>query len=430
MQEPVKAGLLGLGTVGRGVYKILRDNAANITRKVGAPVQISRVLVRDTAKKREVEIEPALLTDNIDDILDDPEIGVVVEVIGGIHPALDYVLAALERGKSVVTANKDMIALHGKELYAAAAAGGVDLLFEGSVAGGIPVIRPLKQCLAANRIQTVMGIINGTTNYMLTRMTREGCSFEHALQDAREKGYAEADPAADVEGVDAARKLAILASIAFNSRITVHDVYVEGITRITARDIAYARELNYVIKLLGIAKETADGVEVRVHPTFIPVGHPLAAVNDVFNAIFIRGDAVGETMFYGRGAGEMPTGSAVAADLMDAARNRLHHVPGLISCTCFEQKPLKPTGLVESKYYVRLQVADRPGVLASIAYAFGDKEVSLASVLQKHTDGEKAEIVLVTHRVREQNFQDALRLVERLSSVDEVSNFIRVEEEI
>jgi len=429
LPEAIKIGLLGLGTVGRGVYKILTENAASIACKVGAPVQIKRVLVREPGRKRGLEIEPEMLTVDVNEILDDPEIKVVVEVIGGIHPALEYALAALERGKSLVTANKDMIALHGRELFAAAETSGADLLFEGSVAGGIPIIRPLKQCLAANRIREVMGIINGTTNYMLTRMTREGCDFNLALEDAQAKGYAEANPAADVEGMDAARKLAILASIAFNSRITVNDVHVEGITRITSRDIAYARELNYVIKLLGIAKETPEGVEVRVHPTFIPVTHPLAAVNDEFNAIFVRGDAVGETMFFGRGAGEMPTGSAVAADVMDAARNILHGVSGMISCTCFENKPLKPVGLVECQYYVRLQVADRPGVLASIAYAFGDKEVSLATVLQKHTNGQNAEIVLITHRVQEQNLQDALRLVERLSSVNEVSNFIRVEGE-
>lgn len=424
---PVKIALLGLGTVGRGVYRILTGNAQNIAHKVGTPIEIARILVRDPAKNRGIELDTALLTDNFQDILENPEIAIVVEVMGGIHPAFDYILAALKRGKSVVTANKDMIALHGKELFAAAQTSGADLLFEGSVAGGIPIIRPLKQCLAANRIQEIMGIINGTTNYMLTKMTQEGSDFGHVLREAQAQGYAEADPSADVKGLDAARKLAILASIAFNSRITLNDVYVEGITRITAKDITYAGELNYVIKLLAIAKETSEGIEVRVHPTMIPQNHPLAAVNDVFNAIFVRGDAVGDTMFYGRGAGELPTGSAVTADVMDAARNYLHKVPGIISCTCYEQKPIKPMGLTKSKYYIRLQVVDKPGVLASIAYAFGDKEVSLASVLQKHTDGERAEIVLVTHRVLEQNLQDALRLVERLSSVDEISNFIRVE---
>ncbi|MGB9825262.1 MAG: homoserine dehydrogenase [Desulfofundulus sp.] len=429
MHRPVKIALLGLGTVGRGVYRILTGNMENITHKVGAPVEISRILVRDLNRDRGIPLDPALLTDNYQDILEDPEIAIVVEVMGGIHPALDYVLSALERGKSVDTANKDMIALHGKELFEAAAASGASLLFEGSVAGGIPIIRPLKECLAANRIQEIMGIINGTTNYMLSKMTREGVDFDQALREAQAKGYAEADPTADIEGLDAARKLAILASIAFNSRITLNDVYVEGISKITARDITYARELNYVIKLLAIAKETPEGIEARVHPTMIPRNHPLASVNDVFNAIFVRGDAVGDTMFYGRGAGELPTGSAVAADIMDAARHILHKVPCFIGCTCYETKPLKPMSMTESKFYIRLMVDDRPGVLAAIAYAFGDKDVSLASVIQKHTDGNRAEIVMVTHRVREQNLQDALRLVECLSPVDRIASCIRVEGE-
>lgn len=426
--ESIKIGMLGLGTVGRGAYKILRGNAAGIFRKVGAELSITRILVRDKTKDRGIDLNTSVLTTNPDDILDDPSIDIVVEVLGGIEPALGYVTRALESGKSVVTANKDMIAEHGKELFAAAEAGGADLFFEGSVGGGIPIIRPLKQCLSANKIREVMGIINGTTNYMLTKMTREGSDYGDVLKEAQEKGYAEADPGSDVEGFDAARKLAILASIAFNTRVTLQDVFVEGITRITAEDIAYARELNYTVKLLGISKATEEGIEARVHPCFIPHTHPLASVNDVFNAVFVRGDAVGDTMFYGRGAGELPTGSAVAADIMEAARDKLRRVPG-INCTCFEHKPVKPIGMIESKYFIRLQVHDRPGVLASIAYAFGDKEVSLASVLQKHTDGNMAEIVLVTHRVLEENLQKAIRMVEQLSCVGKVSNIIRVEGE-
>lgn len=399
--ENIQIGLLGLGTVGRGVYRIITGNAENIKRKVGVGLEIKKIMVRDTSRQRGIEIDPGKLTNKVEDILNDPEIKIVVEVMGGIEPTLDYVSRALENGKSVVTANKDMIAVYGKQLFAMAEANNADLLFEASVAGGIPIIRPLKQCLSANRITQIIGIINGTTNYMLTKMTEEGSDFADVLREAQAKGYAEADPTSDIEGYDAARKLAILASIAFNSRIVLDDVYVEGITKITAEDIAYAGELNYIVKLLGIAKETGDGVEVRVHPTLIPRDHPLASVNDVYNAIFVTGDAVGDTMFYGRGAGEMPTASAVVADVMDAARDLLRNVPGLISCTCYEEKPVKDMGSTESKYYVRLDVTDRPGVLASIAYAFGDKEVSLASVLQKQTDGNKAEIVLVTHRVHE-----------------------------
>ncbi len=429
MGEIIKIGLLGLGTVGRGVYCLLADNAENIQHKTGAHLQTARILVRDPRKERRLKINPAILTGNYADIVDDPEIDIVVEVMGGIHPALDYTLQALTRGKSVVTANKNMVAIHGRELFEAAEEGHADIFFEGSVGGGIPIIRPLKQCLAANRIQKIMGIINGTTNYILTEMTLEGKSFAHALEEARAKGYAEADPTADIEGLDAAYKLTILASIAFNSRIMLEDIYVEGISRITERDIAYAKELGYIVKLLAIAKEAKEGMEARVHPAFIPSGHPLASVNGVFNAIFVQGDAVGDTMFYGRGAGEMPTASAVVSDVMDAARNRLHQVTDFIGCTCYEQKPVLPTGLAESKYYLRLLVADQPGVLASIAYAFGDKEVSLSSVIQKNTDTRRAEIVMVTHRVREQNLQDALRIIEKLSVVDEVCAVIRVEGE-
>ncbi len=425
-QREIGVGLLGMGTVGRGVYRILNDNKIIIEKRAGVPIAIKKVLVRDTAKNRDIEIPDGLLTTNIDDILDDPDIDIVVELLGGIRPALEYSLRALGKNKSLVTANKDMIALHGQELFAAAEAVRRDLFFEGSVAGGIPIIRPLKECLAANRITRVIGIINGTTNYMLTRMTKEGLGFRQALEEAQALGYAEADPSADVEGYDAARKLAILASIAFNTRIPLEQVYVEGVTKITAEDIAYAANLNYVIKLLGIARESAEGVEVRVHPTLLPKNHPLASVNDVFNAIFVTGDAVGDVMFYGRGAGEMPTASAVAADVMNAARNLNNDCPGMTGCTCFEEKQIKAMGLTATEYYIRIDVADKPGVLASIAYIFGNNNVSLASVIQ-HTSGKSAELVLITHEVFEQNLQTALKGIKELPVVNEISNVIRVE---
>jgi len=423
----IRVGMMGLGTVGRGVYRILKDNSKGIEQKVGAKVEIKKILVRDPAKNRGVDLSEGLLTANVSEIVENPEIDLVVEVMGGINPALEYSMTALKKGKSLVTANKDMIALHGKELFEAAEASNADVLFEGSVAGGIPIIRPLKECLAANRIQQVIGIINGTTNYMLTRMTNESMDFEQVLREAQALGYAEADPSADVEGYDAARKLSILSSIAFNTRVPLNQVFVEGITRITAEDITYANELNYVIKLLGIAKETDEGIEVRVHPALLPKHHPLASVNDVYNAIFIRGDAVGDVMFYGRGAGEMPTASAVTADVMSAARNLLRNVPGIISCTCFEEKPVKPMGLTATKYYVRLHVADKPGVLAGIALVFGNNEVSLASVIQRHTSGHSAEIVLVTHEVLEGNFQEALKSIKELPAVYDITSVIRTE---
>ncbi|WP_066640077.1 homoserine dehydrogenase [Desulfolucanica intricata] len=430
MHKPViKVALLGLGTIGGGVYKVLNKNSEIIKQRINSKIEVAKVLEKNISRCLELGVNKDLIANNIDEIVNDQEIDIVIELMGGIEPAREFVLKALNNGKSVVTANKDMIALHGKELYAAAEDNNVDLLFEASVGGGIPIIRPLKQCLAANHIQEVMGIVNGTTNYMLEKMSNEGLDFDVVLKEAQDKGYAEANPSSDIEGFDAARKVAILASIAFNTRITVNEVYVEGISRITAEDISYASELHYVVKLLGIAKETEEGIEVRVHPVFIPKQHPLASVGDVFNAIFVRGDAVGDTMFYGRGAGELPTASAVVADVMDAARRLNNNVQGLISCTCFEDKPVKPIGKIFSKYYIRLQVADRPGVLASIAFEFGKHEVSLASVLQKHTLGDSAEIVLITHKVQEQNLRDSLEKLQLLDTVHEVSNVIRVEDE-
>lgn len=422
----IRVGFLGFGTVGSGTFRILSGNSQSIAKKVGACIEVAGILVRDPRKKRGLEVDPGLFTSNPGDILDNDDIDLLVEVMGGIDPAREYVLRGMEKGKSVVTANKDLVAAHGKDLFSAAEEHGVDLLFEGSVGGGIPIIRPLKHCLAANRLKDILGIINGTTNYMLTKMAREGSDFASVLREAQQKGYAEADPSADVGGYDAARKLSILASIAFNTRVTFSDVYVEGITRIAREDITYARDLNYLIKLLGIARDTGDGIEVRVHPCFVPATHPLASVSDVFNAIFVRGDAVGEAMFYGRGAGDLPTGSAVVADIMEAARNRIKNMTGL-NCTCYEEKPIHPMGQIQSKYYVRLRAHDRPGVLASIAFALGDRNVSLASVLQKHTDGDMAEIVLITHLVKEQDMQEALKTIAKLPSVGEICNLIRVE---
>jgi len=428
MRQEIQVGMLGLGTVGRGVYRVLTKNGPLIEQRTGAGVVLKKVLVRDTGRQRGVTLPPGLLTTDVREILDDPAIRVVIEVMGGTGPALDYVLAALRSGRSVVTANKDMVSEHGRELFQAAGEGGADILFEGSVAGGIPIITPLKESLAANRIVSLHGIINGTTNYILTRMTREGLDLATALAAAQEAGYAEADPHADIDGLDAARKLAILASIAFNTRILPQDVYVEGIRPVTAEDIGYARELGYTVKLLAIARETAEGVEVRVHPAFVPQGHPLAAVSGVFNAVFVVGDAVGETMFFGRGAGEMPTASAVVADVMDAVRHLLYRAPGLFGCTCFDNKPLKPPGLVDTRFYLRLKVVDRPGVLAAIAEVFGTNEVSLAQVIQKQVP-DLAELVMITHRVREANLRRALATIGDLPVVSEVASVIRVEGE-
>lgn len=420
-------GLLGFGTVGRGVYRVLQKNRELIAARLGIPLDVVRILVRDAGKERGVPVPPEMLTTDPAAVLEDPRVSIVVEVMGGIEPARRYVLEALSRGKSVVTANKDMMAICGQELFARAAATSADLFFEASVAGGIPVIKILKEALAGNRILEVIGIINGTTNYILSKMSDEGAGFDTVLREAQERGYAEADPTSDIEGFDAARKIAILASIAFNTRVTLDDVYVEGITKIKPEDIRYARELGYVIKLLGIAREAPDGIEVRVHPALVRCGHPLAAVSDVFNAVFVRGDAVGETMFYGRGAGELPTASAVVGDIVAAARNIRCNVRGILGCTCFESKPVRPITAIESCYYLRLRVIDRPGVLAGIAGAFGNNNVSLAAVIQK-TTGTVAELVLITHRVQEANLRAAVEELRCLPTVEAVANIIRVEE--
>ncbi|QGG47743.1 homoserine dehydrogenase [Heliorestis convoluta] len=429
MKKAIGIALLGLGTVGGGTYRILENRRKEIEQRLGQPIEVKKVLVRDVNKPRATAVPIELLTDNPAEVMNNEEINIVVELMGGIEPAFTYIKDALEAGKSVVTANKDLMALHGGELLALAESRGVDLEFEASVAGGIPIIRPLKVCLAGNRMEELKGIINGTTNFILTKMTQEGSDFSEVLKEAQELGYAEADPTSDVEGLDAARKLAILASIAFNTRVPLDQVYVEGITKISARDIEYAREMGYTIKLLGIAKEEEGQVEARVHPAMIPSCHPLAAVNDAFNAIFVRGDAVGDAMFYGRGAGDLPTGSAVVGDIIDAARNHIRQNRGRISCTCYDEKVIKPFGQISCRYYLRLRVADKPGVLAAIAGVLGDHEVSIQTVIQKEQVDKDAEIVLVTHKVKEENLQKALQILDSMDIVEKIDNVIRVEQD-
>jgi len=426
--DKVKIGLLGCGTVGTGVIQVLAKNKDLISAKTGTHLEVTKVLVRDLQKDRGINDQNITFTSNVNDILGDPEIKIVIEVMGGISPAKEYILQALSLGKNVVTANKDLMALHGKDLFEAASQGHVDLRFEASVGGGIPIIGPLKSSLAGNKIWRIMGIINGTTNYILSKMEKEKLEFNQILAEAQRLGYAESDPSADIEGLDAARKIAILASIAFNSRVTFSNVYVEGITKITSRDIIYANELGYTIKLLGLAQEENGTIEVRVHPAFIPLNHPLAKVDDVNNAIYVQGDAVGNAMFYGRGAGKLPTASAIVGDIIEIVRNIFHKVYDEAYCTCFEQKSIKPVRDIETKYYLRLTVIDRPGVLAGIASVFGQQEVSIASVVQKRKDKDVAELVLITHQVKEANLQDALNIINNLPSIIQINNVIRVEE--
>ena len=343
--EKISAALLGAGTVGGGVYRLLKKRKDEMPFKIQAELEISRVLVRNPGKKRE-GIPQEILTDDWEGILKDPKIRIVIELMGGIEPARTYILQALEAGKHVVTANKDLMAAHGRELMDAAQRHHCDLQFEAAVGGGIPIIRPLKECLAGNEITEVMGIVNGTTNYILTRMTEDGMDFAEALKKAQELGFAEADPTSDIEGLDAGRKMAILASIAFHSRVTFQDVDVKGITKITAKDIQYAKEFGYTLKLLGVARNTDGEMEVGVFPMMIPSSHPLAHVKDAFNAVFVHGDAVDDAMFQGKGAGEMPTASAVMGDLIAVARNMQYGCCGRIGCSCYRDLPMKASGVV------------------------------------------------------------------------------------
>ncbi|CFX20745.1 Homoserine dehydrogenase [Syntrophomonas zehnderi OL-4] len=423
----INIGLLGCGTVGSGVVKILEKNKTDIAKKTGSEIRIRQVLEKDPDKCYKIGLQSDQVTSHFENIINDDAIDIVVELIGGIEPACSFIIEAMKKGKHVVTANKDLIAVKGQELFATAEENNVDFYFEASVAGGIPIIYPLKQSLAANQIQEVIGILNGTTNYILSKMTREGRDYEEVLREAQELGYAESDPGADVEGLDAARKIAILSSIAFNSRVTLDDVYVEGITAITLRDIQYAKELGYVVKLLAIAKEVEGKIQARVHPAFIPLSHPLAFVNDVYNAVFVNGDAVGEIMHYGRGAGEMPTASAVAGDIIEIGRNMHYHSNARIGCTCFKEKGILNISELNAKYYIRMTVKDRPGVLAGIAGVFGNNNVSIAQVLQKTNNQEMAELIMITHTVREKDLQDALTVLKGMSIVFAVNNVIRLE---
>lgn len=422
--KKIKIGLLGLGTVGTGVYKLIGRRADIMDKTIGAELEIKKILVHNMNKKRE-GIDPSLLTDDWREIIEDDEIQIVVEVMGGMEPAKTIILEALRAGKNVVSANKDLIAEEGRILLDTAQKNGKDFLFEAAVAGGIPIIRPLKQCLAANEISDVLGIVNGTTNYILTKMFEDGMEFEDALRQAQELGYAEADPTADVEGLDAGRKVAIMASIAFHSRVVFSDVYTEGITKITAADIEYAREFDSVIKLLGVARSTETGIEVGVYPMMIGKDHPLASVRDSFNAVFIHGDAVDDAMFYGRGAGEMPTASAVVGDVIDAARDLAYGCTGRISCTCYRQIPVKDFGEVENKFFLRMQVENRPGVLAQIACVFGEHNVSIARVVQKNARKDQAELVIVTEKVKEKHMKNALGELGGMDSISEISSVIR-----
>ncbi len=420
-------GLLGAGTVGGTLIDRLFTEHAAIAAKTGLDLQIRRVAVRDPSKPRNFEIPDGLFTTDPSSMIDDPSVDLVVEVMGGQDPAGDLVLRALQAGKPVVTANKELIAARGYELIAAAEESGVALLFEAAVGGGIPIIRPLSETLAGERITRVMGIVNGTTNYILTRMTEDGAAYEDALGQAQDLGYAEPDPTADVGGADAAAKAAILASLGFGTWVGLDHVPHTGITEITAADIRYADDLSYTIKLLAIAEDTVDGVSARVHPVLLPHDHPLSAIRGATNAIFIEGPAIDTLLFAGPGAGGDPTATAVLGDVIDAAREILAGAQ-VAPRIRFAPSSLADFGSVPTKWYVRLEVADLPGVLAQIAAAFGAADVSIKSVWQEGTEDE-ATLLIVTHRAPEADQQNALAAVKELDCVNAVAAAIRVESE-
>ncbi|HEU5153016.1 MAG TPA: homoserine dehydrogenase [Iamia sp.] len=424
---PVRIGLLGCGNVGGPLVSLVNARREAVATTAGVELEISRIAVRSLAKDRGLDLAPEVLTVDAMDVATDPDIDVVVELIGGIEPARELILAALGKGKPVVTGNKELLANHGAELAAAADAAGVDLLFEASVAGGIPIVRPLRESLAGEDISRVMGIVNGTTNFILTRMTEDGTGYAEALAEAQSLGYAERDPTADVEGYDAGAKAAIIASLAFGTRVVAGDVYHEGISGVSAHDIASASRLDHVIKLLAVCEqlEGDDGPEVavRVHPAMVPLQHPLAGVRDSFNAVFVEGAAVGDLMFYGRGAGGDPTASAVLGDLVDAAVNR---VKGTAAAVGFGGRArIRPIDEQRSPFYLSLDVADRPGVLRAIAEVFERHDVSIRSMEQERI-GADARIVLITHVAREADLRATVQDLGELPTVHEIGSVIRV----
>lgn len=431
MKKSIGIGLTGLGVVGRQVVSTLLEKADLLSEQVGCPLVLRqlKLIEPDMAQARKMGIDPKLITTDDDQFLANPEIDIIVETIGGEEPALSYLERALAGGRHVVTANKEVIAKHGVRLLALAEQHGVGLHFEASVGGGIPLIAPFQDDLIANQIRGIYAIINGTTNYILTRMAKEGVDFAPALSKAQELGYAEADPVNDIEGIDAGYKLAILASLAFRSQVRPQDVYREGISRLDSRDFQYARELGFAIKLLAIAKQSDESIEVRVHPVFIPQDALLAKVEGVYNAVLVEGDLVGQVLFFGEGAGALPTSSAVIADIVSAARDIGLGVSSRARWSLEPGKRVRPMSELETRYYLRLNVTDQAGVLAQISKILGDNLISISSVIQKWADSatQTAELVIMTHPAREAAVQRALAKLEHLAVVKEISNFVRVE---
>lgn len=424
--KKIGVGLLGLGTVGMGTYRVLKSQQPEMPQKLGVELEIRRIAVKDPKEVADQVDDPGLLTADWREVVQDDSVEIVIELMGGMEPAKTSILAALRAGKHVVTANKDLIAVSGRELLDAAAENHCDFLFEAAVAGGIPIIRPMKQCLLGNQITEMMGIVNGTTNFILTKMEQDGMEFQEALALATELGYAEADPTADIEGLDAGRKVAIMASIAFHSRVVFDDVYIEGITKITAKDIQYAREMGCTIKLLGVTRCDEEGIEAYVCPMLISGEHPLASVNDSYNAVFLHGDAVENVMFYGRGAGSLPTASAVVGDVFDIARNIRYNCCGRISCSCYKELPVKAMEDTRNSFFVRMLVEDKCGVFTAAAGAFADNQVSLAQIIQRPAGKGLAELVVITDAVKEGDLKKAIEALKAQATTREISTVLRV----
>jgi homoserine dehydrogenase len=423
MSDVVRVGVLGCGNVGAPLIALLQRRVGDIAARTGLHLEVTKVAVRSASRERDVDLPAGALTTDASEVVGAADVDIIVEVIGGIEPARGLIMTALAAGKPVITANKELLANFGAELFAAAEEAGVDLLFEAAVAGGIPLIRPLRESLVGERITRVMGIVNGTTNYILTKMTEEGADYGDALAEAQRLGFAERDPTADIEGFDAGAKAAIIASIAFGAQVVAGDVYHEGISSITAADIAFAHRLGYVVKLLAIAEKVGEAIGVRVHPAMVPVAHPLAAVRESYNAVFIEGEAVGNLMFYGRGAGGSPTASAVLGDLIDAAANLKRGSSASIGSLAKAQ--LSPIDDACSEYYLNLEVADRPGVLAAVAGVFAKHGVSIRSMEQEGL-GSEARLIFITHTAREAHVQATLRDLRELDVVDRVGTLLRV----
>ncbi|MBZ9571404.1 homoserine dehydrogenase [Methanobrevibacter sp. TMH8] len=425
-KNEINIGLIGFGTIGAGVVEIFNKNQDILSKKCGKPVNLKKVADLDITTDRGVEVKDGLLTTDVNDVLENDDIDIVIELVGGYEPAKTFILKAMENKKHVVSANKALIAKHWEELMETAEKNNVRFCFEASVGGGIPVLQPLNECLAANKFDSVYGIMNGTANYILTKMTEEGSAFEDVLKEAQEKGYAEADPTFDIEGHDTAQKLIVLTKLGFGEYVPQEKFYVEGITKVTPEDIEFAKnELNYVIKLLGIAKQTNRGLEIRVHPTFLPKKHLLASVNDVFNAIYIVGDFVGPVMLYGQGAGRMATASAVVGDCLDIVFNedkRISYGP-----VDSQVNSIKNMNDVISKYYISLKALDKPGVLKNITEILNKNGISVESITQKtSSENEAVPIIIVTHETKEENIQKAIKTIDNSEYVEEESKIIRI----